>query len=91
MDSTLRHRKAGAVDMARSSPSLANRRVVAGYTQDGLARALGVAPGTVGRWERGERLPRPWQRPDLARRLGVTLDQLDEMLRPTAVRAEFAQ
>lgn len=63
--------------MARSSrPLLGSRRVVAGYTQEGLAEALGVDRTTVSRWERGEHLPHPWQRPDLARVLGVTLEQL---------------
>jgi DNA-binding XRE family transcriptional regulator len=69
--------------VARSSSPLANRRVVAGYTQEGLAEALGVDRTTVGRWERGAQRPHPWQRPDLARLLRITLEQLDCLLRTT--------
>jgi transcriptional regulator with XRE-family HTH domain len=68
--------------VARPSRPLANRRVIAGYTQERLAEALGVDRSTIGRWERGEQLPQPWQRPDLACTLGVTLEQLDGLLRP---------
>jgi transcriptional regulator with XRE-family HTH domain len=71
--------------VARLSSSLANRRVVAGYTQEGLAEALGVDRTTVGRWERAEQRPHPWQRPYLARLLRITLEQLDGLL-PTAQR-----
>ncbi|GAB2981290.1 helix-turn-helix domain-containing protein [Amycolatopsis acidiphila] len=67
--------------MARSSRPLANRRVVVGYTQEGLAEALGVDRTTIGRWERGEQQPQPWQRPDLALKLGITLEELDGLLR----------
>lgn len=68
--------------MSRSTRPLAKRRVIAGYTQEGLAESLGVDPSTVARWERGTQLPRPRQRPDLARLLDVTLKQLDEILQP---------
>lgn len=67
--------------MTQSSRPLANRRVLAGYTQEGLAEALGVERTTIGRWERGKQRPHPWQRPDLARTLGVSLEQLDNLLR----------
>ncbi|TKG66263.1 helix-turn-helix transcriptional regulator [Prauserella endophytica] len=76
--------------MARSSRPLANRRVIAGYTQEGLAEALGVDRTTIGRWERGKQQPQPWQRPDLAHKLGITLEQLDGMLRPQSVGADVA-
>lgn len=76
--------------MALPSRPLANRRVVAGYTQEGLAEALGVDRTTIGRWERGAQLPQPWQRPDLARLLGVTLEQLDVLLRPQSAAHEVA-
>ncbi|WP_020663229.1 helix-turn-helix transcriptional regulator [Amycolatopsis benzoatilytica] len=67
--------------MARSPRPLANRRVVVGFTQEALAEALGVDRTTIGRWERGEQQPQPWQRPDLALKLGVTLEELDGLLR----------
>ncbi len=73
-----------------SSRPLANRRVVAGYTQEGLAEALRVDRTTIGRWERGAQLPQPWQRPDLARLLGVTLERLDVLLRPQSAAHEVA-
>jgi DNA-binding XRE family transcriptional regulator len=76
--------------VARPSRPLANRRVVAGYTQEGLAEALGVDRTTIGRWERGAQVPQPWQRPDLAYKLGVTLEQLDSLLRPQTAGADVA-
>jgi transcriptional regulator with XRE-family HTH domain len=76
--------------VARSSRPLANRRVIAGYTQEGLAEALGVDRTTIGRWERGEQLPQPGQRPDLAHKLDVTLEQLDGLLRPQSIGADVA-
>lgn len=78
------------VIMVRSSRPLADRRVVAGYTQEGLAEALGVDRTTIGRWERGAQLPQPWQRPDLAHKLGITLEQLDSLLRPQSAGADVA-
>ncbi len=66
--------------MARSSRPLANRRVVVGYIQDGLAEALGVDRTTIGRWDAAQQ-PQLWQRPDLALKLGVTLHELDGLLR----------
>ncbi|MFC0109242.1 helix-turn-helix transcriptional regulator [Kibdelosporangium aridum] len=67
--------------MARSPRPLANRRMIVGYTQEGLAEALGVDRTTIGRWERGEQLPQPWQRPDLACKLHITMEELDGFLR----------
>lgn len=59
---------------------LARRRLTIGYTQERLAEILGVSLSTVGRWERGVQVPQPWQRPDLAKVLGVTLEHLDLLL-----------
>jgi len=41
----------------------------AGLTQKQLGREINVATGTVSRWERGERLPRPAQAARYARLL----------------------
>jgi repressor LexA len=38
-----------------SGDELKRRREQLGMTQEQLAQALGVAPNTVARWERGER------------------------------------
>jgi tetratricopeptide (TPR) repeat protein/transcriptional regulator with XRE-family HTH domain len=59
---------------------LADRRKAMGLTQEGLAGRLGVERSTVVRWERGENQPAPWQRPKLARALGVSADRLEELL-----------
>lgn len=65
-----------------SSP-LSDCRLAAGYTQEGFAEKVGADRTTIGRWERGTQTPQPWQRPDLARILGVSLEQLDDVLRRT--------
>jgi transcriptional regulator with XRE-family HTH domain len=65
-----------------SSP-LADCRHAAGYTQETFADKLGVDRTTVGRWERGVQSPQPWQRPDLATALDISLDHLDDLLRRT--------
>lgn len=67
--------------MARSSRPLANRRIVVGYTQERLAESLAVDRTAIGRWERGKQQPQRWQRPDLALKLSVTLEELDGLLR----------
>src|SRR5262245_12046260 len=64
----------------RSRRPMAKRRIVVGYSQEGLAEVLGVDRSTVSRWERGTQVPQPWQRPALAGKLGVSLEQLDGLL-----------
>jgi transcriptional regulator with XRE-family HTH domain len=59
---------------------LAARRQALGYTQETLAQKLGVEHSTVGRWERGVHGPLPWQGPDLAEALNVSVDELDVLL-----------
>lgn len=61
----------------RPSSSLAACRLAAGYTQETFAEKLRVERGTVGRWERGVQSPQPWQRPDLATALDITLDHVE--------------
>ncbi|EHR53416.1 putative transcriptional regulator [Saccharomonospora marina XMU15] len=67
----------------QSSSPLADCRHAAGYTQEFFADKLGVDRTTVGRWERGVQSPQPWQRPDLAKVLAISLDHLDDLLRRT--------
>ncbi len=55
---------------------LAQRRKAVGLSQESLAEVLGVDPSTVRRWERADNDPQPWHRPNLARALRVTLDEL---------------
>ncbi|MFJ9841758.1 helix-turn-helix transcriptional regulator [Kitasatospora sp. NPDC101155] len=58
------------------------QRASAGFTQESLAAAMGVDRTTVGRWERGSALPRPWQMAKLARLLGVITSELAALLAP---------
>ena len=66
--------------MAAKRQLLAQRRKAVGFSQEALAGALDVERSTVVRWESGETEPLPWIRPKLARALGVSVDQLDELL-----------
>lgn len=72
------------VVVARRS-RLAARRRAREFTQESLAYHLRVARNTVGRWERGESDPEPWNRRPLADALQVSLDELDDLLRPDDV------
>jgi DNA-binding XRE family transcriptional regulator len=60
---------------------LAAARKAAGYTQESLAAELHVAPSTIVRWEAGEYAPLPYLRPKLARLLGCSRQQLDDLIR----------
>ncbi|MGW2540051.1 helix-turn-helix transcriptional regulator [Kitasatospora sp. NPDC001574] len=62
--------------MAARREQLIALRASAGYTQEALAAAMEVDRTTVGRWERGTWLPRPWQMPKLARFLNVSPAEL---------------
>lgn len=66
--------------MVAQRSGLARRRAAMGFTQETLAVRLGVELSTVGRWERGVLTPQPWRRPDLARALELSLDDLVELL-----------
>lgn len=68
--------------MAIRRDALAARREALGFTQETLAQELGVELSTTGRWERGTLTPQPWRRPDLAKLLKVSLDELDILLNP---------
>ncbi|WP_128433812.1 helix-turn-helix transcriptional regulator [Streptomyces cyaneus] len=66
---------------------LAERRRALGYSQEGLAHALGVDRRTVGRWETRETAPQPPLRPRLAELLQIDLDELDALMgQPQAAR-----
>lgn len=66
--------------MAIRRDALAARREVLGFTQETLAHQLGVELSTIGRWERGTLTPQPWRRPDLAKALKLSLEELDGLL-----------
>lgn len=67
--------------------ALAEHRKVAGYSQEKLAELLRVEPSTVGRWERGETTPQPWVRPNMAKALQLSPEQLDDILSEPDKRA----
>jgi transcriptional regulator with XRE-family HTH domain len=60
---------------------LARRRRTLGLSQKALAEGMREDARSVGRWERGEAEPQPWQRPGLAKPLNTTLEELDWYLR----------
>jgi transcriptional regulator with XRE-family HTH domain len=51
-----------------------------GFTQEELGLALSKTRTTVYRWEKGDTEPRPYLRPKLARLLGVSMAELDQLL-----------
>jgi transcriptional regulator with XRE-family HTH domain len=59
---------------------LAQRRRIVGLSQEALAEQLGVDRTTVIRWERGDNEPQPWQRPNIAMALKVSVEELDVLL-----------
>ncbi|MFF7092793.1 helix-turn-helix transcriptional regulator [Streptomyces rubradiris] len=74
-------RRAQEALMARRR-GLAGHRVARGYSQEEFATLLGVATSTVVRWESGRSAPRPYQRPKMARLLGLSRTDLDKLLSP---------
>lgn len=66
--------------MASRRQALSQRRKAVGFTQESLAERLGVERSTVIRWEAGDSEPLPSIRPNLARALHVSIDQLAELL-----------
>jgi tetratricopeptide (TPR) repeat protein/DNA-binding XRE family transcriptional regulator len=62
---------------------LVQRRKTVGFSQEALAGLLRVERSTVVRWERGETEPQPWLRPELARALRVSIEELDVLLEMT--------
>lgn len=66
--------------MAMPRQRLRARRKQLGLNQVDVAKALGVAVETYASWERGRNLPRDGFRPALARKLDVSLAQVDYLL-----------
>lgn len=64
----------------RRRPKLAAARKSAGYTQEALAEVLHVERSTVIRWEAGRHAPVPYLWPKLAHVLGLTREQLQQLL-----------
>jgi transcriptional regulator with XRE-family HTH domain len=73
--------------MATRREGLARRRAAVGFTQESLAECLGLDRSTVGRWERGIETPQPWNQPDLAGALKISLETLDVLLSGAALPA----
>ncbi|WP_017624729.1 helix-turn-helix domain-containing protein [Nocardiopsis chromatogenes] len=66
--------------MAGKRVRFARCRRSVGLTQEDLAERLGVERSTVVRWEAGDTTPQPWQRPRLARTLGIEPEELESLL-----------
>ncbi|WP_158289848.1 helix-turn-helix transcriptional regulator [Micromonospora sp. S4605] len=77
--------------MALKRHRLCQRRKALGYSQERLAGILGVERSTVVRWENAETDPQPWHRARIASALGITLEQLDDMLVDVSVAAHRGQ
>ena len=58
-----------------------SRRLSRGLTQRQLAAKIGVAEITVTRWERGLSSPYPKQYPTIMAALGITGEELDDVMR----------
>lgn len=71
---------------------LVQRRKTVGLSQEALAEQLGIDVSTVRRWEYGQRIPQPWQRPNLAIALKISVDQLAGLLgEPDAPEVEHRE
>jgi DNA-binding XRE family transcriptional regulator len=62
-------------------PGLAGARKRAGYNQQSLADLVGVTKHTVSQWETGNNNPNPNRRRLIAYHLGISLEDLDRLLR----------
>lgn len=66
--------------MPRKRLGLIAARKAAGLSQECLAERLDVERSTVQRWESGHTAPQPWHRPALAATLGISHDELADLL-----------
>ncbi|MBC3989493.1 helix-turn-helix transcriptional regulator [Streptomyces sp. AC563] len=62
--------------------AFAERRKACGFNQEDFAEAVGADRSTVQRWEAGKNDPQPWQRPRIAKVLGLTGRELEALLTP---------
>ncbi len=60
----------------QSKKTIRQLRQARGWTQDQLARRLGVEQGAVSKWERGVAVPHPRTRKRLANVFGVELGEI---------------
>lgn len=70
--------------MAKPRKGLAAHRKAMGFSQEGLAELLRITPGTVGRWEQGTSTPEAWLQPRLRNVLGLSVQELVDLLNPRA-------
>ncbi|MEV0537045.1 helix-turn-helix transcriptional regulator [Kitasatospora sp. NPDC050463] len=68
--------------MTAKRSRLEQRRTALGYSQEKIAERLRIATSTYARWETCKADPRPYQRPNLAKVLQVTPDELEDLLTP---------
>ncbi|GAB3449040.1 helix-turn-helix transcriptional regulator [Actinophytocola sediminis] len=76
---------------SRRRVELAATRKGVGHTQESLAEALHVDRSTVVRWEAGGHEPLPYLRPKMARLLGCSAKELDELIRGPATTSGSRQ
>lgn len=62
--------------MSNLGDNLRNEREKNGFTQEHLAKLVGVKPNTIWRWESGDRIPRVHTLNKIAKLYGVTLSYL---------------
>ena len=59
-------------------PSIKKRRILAGMTQQELAKAVGVCQATIVMWESGQTAPNVHRLKDVAKVLGCEVEDLIE-------------
>ena len=72
----------------RQRRRLIQRRKAAGLTQEALAERIRVDRSTIFRWEYALCDPQPWHRPGLGKALGISAEELEDILREVPVLLE---